>query len=118
MASFQTAIRAVTAADPDASLVPVILTEGMEGLILGLYSDTPGATLSLRIIWATSDGKFLAVGTPIKFTAALKPEWGVNFLATPDSGPVWEVLGDHALIKVDNLSVTTSKWWIVPGFLR
>ncbi len=116
--AFTLAIRTITAPDPDASQVPGIDTTGAVGLTLGLLCDTPNAMLTLRIIWATRDGKFLASGMPITFTSGAKQDWSTSFVAVPSIVPACDILGELALVKVDSMPIATAKWTIVPGLLR
>ncbi len=110
--AFQLATRVIIAPDPDASKVPPVACAGAASIMVGATSDTKGAKLVFRIIFADSLNNVQGCTAPIILECSQTADWGVFFLASPQDGsePALHAVASLAYVKVDLLDPPTAKW--------
>ena len=109
---FSIPTRQITAPDPDGSKVIPVQCTGCSSIVIGATSDTKGAKLTLRIIFADSMGNVQGCTAPITLVASQVADWGAVFLASDATGaePTFHCVADQAFIKIDALNPSTAKW--------
>lgn len=105
-------VRAVTAVDPDGSAVAGEPAFPCNSVRLAAWSDTPGASLSMTLIFRGSSGQVVG-SSSIQFTAPQTSNYGATYLATPSYDPCWPLAGARSVVpKVD---VITAGSWTISG---
>ena len=103
----------VTTPDSDISSLTRYPCEGAALIRLGATCNTAQATLTCRIVFYDTLGVFVAVSSPVTFTADPTPLDGTLYLATP-SPDAWFPVGGPSIFAIHVDAVSGGTWTLTP----
>lgn len=112
--TYQTSPRTgITAADPDASKLPLIRCNGAVGIVIGGLCSVGGSVVSFSIIQLDATGTVvLAVGGPYTLTAGSvnspgPANFGAQWLGTlsDSSDPIWHLACPQCVLKINSVTI-------------
>lgn len=106
--TYQTSPRTgITAADPDASKLPVIRCAGAVGVSLGGMCNVPNSSITFNLIQLDATGTVnQGVSGPYVMSSGLTANWGTQFLGVlqDNNEAVWHLFSPQFVIQVVSIT--------------